>query len=54
MAIAILEKAITAAEARLAGASPQERAALEDEIRAYRDALSQSAGGLVALGAPRA
>ena len=54
VAIAILEKAIAAAEARLAGAAPQERAALEEEIRGYRDALSQSAGGLVALGAPRA
>jgi len=54
VAVAILQQAIAAAEARLADASPEERSTLEDEIRGYREALSESSGGLVSLRPPRA
>jgi tetratricopeptide (TPR) repeat protein len=54
VAVAILEKAISAAEARLAGAPAEERAGIAEEIRGYRDALAHSSGGLVTLGSPRA
>jgi tetratricopeptide (TPR) repeat protein len=54
VAVAILQQAIAAAEARLAGASSEERSNLEEEIRRYREALSESSGGLVSLRAPRA
>jgi hypothetical protein len=50
----IAQQAIAAAEARLAEASPEERARLEEEIRGYREALSESSGGLVPLRSPRA
>jgi len=54
VAVAILQQAIAAAEARLADASPEERSKLEEEIRGYREALSESSGGLVSLRSPRA
>jgi hypothetical protein len=54
VAVAILQQAVAAAEARLESASPEERERLEDEIRGYRDALSESSGGLVPLRSPRA
>jgi len=54
VAVAILQQAIVAAEARLADASPEERSRLEEEIRGYQEALSESSGGLVSLRAPRA
>jgi len=56
VAVAILQQAITAAEARLldASTSPEERARMEEEIRGYREALSESSGGLVSLRSPRA
>ena len=39
IAVAILQQAIAAAEARLPDASPEDCARLEEEIRDYRDAL---------------
>jgi tetratricopeptide (TPR) repeat protein len=54
VAVAILQQAIAAAEARLADASPEERVTLEEEIRGHREALAASSGGLVSLRAPRA
>ena len=54
VAVAILQQAIAAAEARLPDASPEDCARLEEEIRDYRDALSESSGGLVSLRSPRA
>src|SRR5712671_6131049 len=54
IAVAILQQAIAAAEARLERASPEERERLEEEIRNYREALTESSGGLVSLGSPRA
>jgi hypothetical protein len=54
VAVAILQQAIAAAEARLPDALPGERGRLEEELRDYRETLAGSSGGLVSLRSPKA